>query len=90
MRKTVLAISLTTLLSACGPPSVEDYIGAPEMLAEAIDECTIEAAQGKVASEKCRNVQEATAIVGQNLMRSMLPEPLRRLFMSEESRDRQQ
>ena len=88
MRNHIAAASVLVLLTACGPPSVEDYIEDPEMLAEAIDECTLEAAQGKRQSERCRNAEKAAETMGRNLLRSVLPQGLRDILMPEDGQDR--
>ena len=84
MRNHIAAASVLFLLAACGPPSVDDFIEDPEMLAVAIDECTMEVAQGKPMSERCRNVEKATEIMGRNLLKAALPAPLRDLFMPDD------
>ena len=69
MKKIILGLSLTVLLSACGAPSVEDFMEDPEMLSEAMQACMMEKAQGASASEKCRNAEQATQRMARNLMR---------------------
>ena len=90
MRNHIAAASVLFLLAGCGPPSVEDYMEDPDMLAEAIDECTLEVAQGKQQSERCRNAETAAETMGRNLLKSAIPAPLRNLFMpdDEEGRNR--
>ena len=69
MKKIVLGLSLTVLLSACGAPSVEDFIEDPEMLSRAMEACMMEKAQGASASEKCPNAEKATGRMARNLIR---------------------
>ena len=81
MRNHLAAASVLVLLTGCGPPSVEDYMEDPELLATAIDECTLEVAQEKSQSERCRNAEKAAETMGRNLLKSAIPAPLRDLFM---------
>ena len=69
MKKILLGLSLTVLLSACGAASVEDFMEDPEMLSEAMQACMMEKAQRASASEKCRNAEQATQRMARNLMR---------------------
>ena len=68
MKRLGLGMALAVLLGACGTPSVEDFMDDPERLAETMAECTMERAQGKSVSERCRNAQVATQRMARNLM----------------------
>ena len=69
MYRALLLTSFTLLLAACGPPSVEDFMEDPELLAEIAEECQLEIAQGKPKSEQCRNAQKAAETMAENLMK---------------------
>lgn len=69
MRRAIAVAAFATLLTACGPPSVEDFIEDPDMLGEAMEECQMEAAQGKPKSERCRNADKAVRTMGANLIK---------------------
>lgn len=69
MKKLLLAIPFTVLLTACGPASVEDLMEDPELLSKVIQECTMKMAQGKDSdSEECQNAAEAQKKMTGNLM----------------------
>lgn len=72
MRRAITLAAFAFLLAACGPPSVEEFIEDPELLAEAVAECQIEVAQGKPRSERCRNAQEAASQMAGNLMKDAM------------------
>ena len=68
MNKIVLGFALTALMSACGAPSVQDFVDDPELLGDTMTECMTEKAQGQTVTERCRNAQKATERMGRNLM----------------------
>ncbi|MCZ0945399.1 MAG: EexN family lipoprotein [Gammaproteobacteria bacterium] len=72
MRRAFLVAAITASLAACGPPTVEEFIEDPEMLAEVMEECQLEVAQGKPKSEECRNAQEAAETMAANLMKETM------------------
>ena len=72
MRRAFVVAAFTALLAACGPPSVEDFIEDPELLGDAIQECRIEVAQGKPASEECRNAREAAGRMAGNIVKDAM------------------
>ena len=69
MNRIVLGFALTVLMSACGAPSVQDFVDDPELLGDTMTECMTEKAQGQTVTERCRNAQKATEQMGRNLMR---------------------
>lgn len=73
MKKLLLAIPFTVLLTACGPASVEDLMEDPELLGKVIKKCTMKMAQGKDSdSEECRNATEAQKKMASNMMKEMM------------------
>lgn len=72
MRRALLVTAVAAFLAACGPPTVEEFIEDPEMLAEVMEECQLEVAQGKPKSEECRNAQEAAETMAANLMKETM------------------
>ena len=79
MRRAISIAAFAFMLAACGPPSVEEFIEDPEMLAEVAEECQIEIAQGKPRSELCRNAQEAAETMMNNVMKEAL-KPFNKAF----------
>jgi len=60
MKQLLLALPFMFLITACGAPSVEDFMDDPELLGKTFQECMVEAAKGKEdESEKCKNATEA-------------------------------
>ena len=60
MKKLLLALPLVFVITACGDPSVEDFLDDPELLGKTFQECMVKKAKGeKDESEKCKNVNEA-------------------------------
>lgn len=73
MKKLSLAIPFAFLLTACGSPSVEDYMEDPELLAEVLQECTMNMAKGEdTDTEECKNAAEAQAKMAGNLLKGMM------------------
>lgn len=72
MHRVFAVAVFAVLLTACAPPSVEDFIEDPEMLGEVMEECQMQVAQGKPRSERCRNAQKAAETMAGNLMREAL------------------
>lgn len=69
MKKLLFVAPLVMMLSACGAPSVEDFIDDPEMLGEVLQECQMLQAQGKDASsEECVNAKNAARQMQKNIM----------------------
>lgn len=74
--KKIIAASVvvsTAFLTACGVPSAEDLANDPELLMEAVAECTARSFQGEDTSEDelCVNAGKAMRNGGVNL-KSML------------------
>ena len=59
MRNIVFVVTLAILVSACGPPSVQDLADNPKLLERVVAECQKEMARGASLSEKCENAQKA-------------------------------
>jgi len=69
MKKILITIPLAFLLVACGTPSVKVFMEDPELLGEAVYECTMLMAQGKdINTEKCNNALEAQKQIAQNMI----------------------
>lgn len=73
MKKMLFVAPLVMMLSACGTPSVEDFIDDPEMLGEVLQECQMLQMQGKDASsEECVNAKKAARQMGKNMMNGIM------------------
>jgi len=60
MKKLLLALPFVFVITACGDPSVEDFLDDPELMGKTAQECIGEKAKGeKDESEKCKNANEA-------------------------------
>ncbi|WP_428087999.1 EexN family lipoprotein [Candidatus Thioglobus sp.] len=68
MKKLLLILPFTFLITACGEPSVEDLVEDKGLLAQTIKECLVEAVKGeKSNSKKCANANEAQKQLSSNL-----------------------
>ncbi|MBM6549893.1 EexN family lipoprotein [Marinomonas ostreistagni] len=73
MKKLLLAVPFTMLLTACGPASVEDLMEDPEQLVEVLEECGMKMAQGKdTDTEECNNAREAQNRMAVNVLRQFM------------------
>jgi len=73
MKKLLLALPLTLLLSACGAPSVDDLIEDPELFNKITSECQQLMMQGKdVDTEECENARLAAVEMADNLMKGVM------------------
>ncbi|WP_049722221.1 EexN family lipoprotein [Gilvimarinus polysaccharolyticus] len=73
MKKIVMLVLLSGLLTACGTPSVEDLIDDPELLAEVLQECSTKMVQGKgVDTDECKNAVEAQKQMLNNMIKGLL------------------
>ena len=82
MKKLLLAVPFTVLLTACGPASVEDLMEDPELLGKVMQECTMKMAQGKDSdSEECKNAAEAQKKMANNMMKGMMKQPFAHLHL---------
>ncbi|GAA4094911.1 EexN family lipoprotein [Zhongshania borealis] len=73
MKKVLLALPIALALTACGSPSVEDFIENPEKLQAALEKCNMLVAQGKDAdTEECNNAQTATQKMMNNVINNTM------------------
>lgn len=60
MKKLLLFVPFVCVITACGDPSVEDFMDDPELLGKTFQECMVKVAKGEEdESEKCENANEA-------------------------------
>jgi hypothetical protein len=73
MKKLLVLALFSTLLTACGTPTVEDFIEDPELLGETLGECAMNMAQGKNSdTEECTNAMKAQNKMSQNMINGMM------------------
>ena len=71
MKKVLLVIPFTILLTACGVASVDELIEDPQLFAEVTQECGVLSMQGKdINIEKCQNAVKAQKKMVGNVLKN--------------------
>ena len=78
MKKLLVAVPFSVLLTACGAPSVEDLVEDPKLLIEVSQQCAIKMAEGKdIDTEECRNAIKANQQMAEAMLNGMLEGQMR-------------